>query len=177
MSTKSTFTERFGPRVQIRDADRVTGGSPERLSLRLAPGSSANTPEAARILARRHLPLRTAYSALTELADRGQAYVTVPSVEDLTLLKGELASVGVLARRHAPTRIDVRAVRESRQLSQEAFSLRFGLDVSTVKNWEQGRSEPDAAATTLLWTIFRHPEAVEASIGMDEDEPSIAEAT
>ncbi|BDA83843.1 hypothetical protein Sa4125_13850 [Aureimonas sp. SA4125] len=160
--------------MQIRDVDRVAGGSPERLSLRLAPDSSANTPEAARILARRHLSLRTAYAALTELADRGRAYVTVPSVEDLTFLKSELASVGVLARRHAPARIDVRAVRERRQLSQEAFSLRFGLDVSTVENWEQGRSEPDAAATTLLWTIFRHPEAVEASIGMDEDEPPVA---
>jgi transcriptional regulator with XRE-family HTH domain len=54
----------------------------------------------------------------------------------------------------------VRAVREALHLSQAQFALRFGLEEATVKNWEQGKSKPNATAMTLIWTIHRHPEAV-----------------
>lgn len=106
---------------------------------------------------------------LTEMVDQGRAYVTVPSVEDLQALKDELSSAGVIAKVHAPQPIDVRAVRERTRLSQEAFSLRYGLDLATLRNWEQGRSHPDAAASTLLWTIARNPEAVENSLDMEDE--------
>jgi DNA-binding transcriptional regulator YiaG len=145
----------------------VSSGSPARISLRFRAG--ANTPEAARILVRRHLPLKTAHNALTDMIDHGRAYVTVPRVEDMQSLKDELSSVGVIARVHAPHPIDVRSVRAGTRLSQEAFAVRYGLDLATVRNWEQGRSKPDAAASTLLWTIARNPEAVETSIEMDDD--------
>lgn len=58
-------------------------------------------------------------------------------------------------------------VREDMGLSQEAFTLRPGLDVSMLHNWEQERSEPDAAATTLLRKVARNPSAVEQSIDME----------
>ena len=45
--------------------------------------------------------------------------------------------------------------------------MRYGLDLATLRNWEQGRSAPDAAASTLLWTIARNPAAVEESLDMD----------
>lgn len=113
--------------------------------------------------------MRTAHAVLTEMVDNGKAFVTVPSVEDLRALKDELHSVGVTAKVHAPRPIDVREVRERTQLSQEAFSVRYGLDLATLRNWEQGRSEPDAAANTLLWTIARNPEAVEESLDMEDE--------
>ena len=115
------------------------------------------------------MPLRTAHAALTEMVDTGRAFVTVPCVEDIRTLKDDLSSAGVIATIHAPQPIDVRAVRERTKLSQEAFSVRFGLDLATLRNWEQGRSEPDAAARTLLWTIARNPKAVEASLEMGDD--------
>lgn len=104
------------------------------------------------------------------MVDHGKAYVTVPCVEDMRSLKDELLSVGVIAKVHSPHPIDVRAVRTRTKLSQEAFAVRYGLDLATVQNWEQGRSKPDAAATTLLWIIARNPKAVEMSIDMDEEE-------
>lgn len=168
MSNTSKFMERFGQRVRTRDVVRVSSGSPVRMSLSFRHG--ANTPEAARVLVKRQLPLRTAHTVLTEMVDSGKAFVTIPCVDDLRALKDELYSVGVIAKMHAPRPINVRAVRERTQLSQEAFSVRYGLDLATLRNWEQGRSEPDAAANTLLWTIARNPEAVEESIDM-EDEP------
>lgn len=129
----------------------------------------ANTPEAARLLVKRKLSLRTAHAALTEMVDNGKAFVTVPCVENLKVLQDELSSAGVIAKVHAPRPINVRAVRECTQLSQEAFSLRYGLDLATLRNWEQGRSQPDAAASTLLWTIARNPVAVEESLDMDDE--------
>ena len=167
MSTTSKFMERFGQRVRTRDVVRVSSGSPVRLSLACRQGAS--TPEAARILMKRHLPLRTAHAALTEMVDHGKAFVTVPCVEDLQAFKNELSSVGVVAKVHAPRPINVREVRERTNLSQEAFSVRYGLDLATLRNWEQGRSQPDAAAIALLWTIARNPRAVEESLEMEDD--------
>lgn len=167
MSNTSKFMERFGQQVRTRDVARVSSGSPVRLSLRLRPG--ANTPEAARILMKRHLSLRTAHAVLTEMIDRGRAFVRVPCVDDLRALKDELLSAGVIAKVHAPRPVSARAVRERTELSQEAFAVRYGLDLATLRNWEQGRSKPDAAANTLLWIIDRYPETVEESLDMEDE--------
>lgn len=177
MSTKSSLLARFGPRVQIRAADPVDTGSAVRLALRRIPNVRLDSPTAARALARRHLSIRAAHSTLTDLVDHGDAYVTVPRVEDLARLRAELAEAGVQMRRHAPDRLDVRLVRQNTGLSQSAFAVRFGLDEATLRNWEQGRSEPGLAAMTLLWTIHRNPEAVVSSIDMDGDEPRSKGAT
>jgi DNA-binding transcriptional regulator YiaG len=176
MATTSKFMERFGQRVRTRDVVQTSSGSPVRLSLSILHG--ANTPEAARILVKRQLPLRTAHVVLTEMVDHGKAFVTVPCVEDLGALKNELSSVGVVAKVHAPQPINVREVRDRTKLSQEAFSVRYGLDLATLRNWEQGRSEPDAAANTLLWTIARNPDAVEDSLDMEDEvtAPSLQES-
>lgn len=173
MSNTLKFVERFAPRVQVRDASPVASGSPVRVSLTFRPG--ANTPEAARHLIRRHVPPRAAHAALTEMVDSGRAYVNVPKVEDLETLQRELLAVGIVARRHQADPVDVKLVRSATGLSQEAFSLRFGLDVATVRNWEQGRSRPDAAALALLWTIARHPDAV--SYALDMDDPDVNRLT
>ncbi len=122
-------------------------------------------PEAARILARRHLPLRTSHRILCELlAGAPTAVVQVPCVEDREALMNELAHVGVTARIHEAAAIAPRRVREDRAMTQEEFALRYGLDLATLRNWEQGRSKPDAAARAILWTIAHKPEAVEQAI-------------
>lgn len=168
MSTRSSLLEQFGPRVQIRDEPPVPEGSAERLSLRRLPGSSLNTPAAARALVRRQLPLKAAHAVMTELFDTGEAYVEVPKVENLSRLMSDLREWGIDARKHGPEAISVRFVRETLRLSQVQFALRFGLEEATVRNWEQGKSKPNATAMTLLWTIHRNPDAVAASIEMDE---------
>lgn len=67
MLTTSKFMERLGQRVRTRDVVPVSSGSPARLSLSFL--HRANTPEAARILVKRQLPLRTAHALLTEMVD------------------------------------------------------------------------------------------------------------
>ncbi|TXM87691.1 helix-turn-helix domain-containing protein [Methylobacterium sp. WL116] len=160
MSTRSTLLAAFGPRVQIRDGTLVPDGSVERLSLKRLPDAHLDTVAAARALVRRHLPVKAAHAVMTDVFDTGEAYVEVPKVESLSRLTSELTALGIAVRKHAPDPISVRSVREALHLSQAQFALRFGLEEATVKNWEQGKSRPNATAMTLIWTIHRHPEAV-----------------
>ncbi|WP_210208625.1 helix-turn-helix domain-containing protein [Rhodoplanes roseus] len=116
-------------------------------------------------LAKRHLSLRQAHTAVNELFDHGRTIVALPMVEDAAVLESDLAACGVtLAPYGAPEAVDVRAIREATGLSQEGFALQFGLDPATLRNWEQGRSEPDTAARSFLQTIARHPDAVRMAL-------------
>lgn len=51
-------------------------------------------------------------------------------------------------------------IRRALGLSQEAFALRFHIPLGTLRDWEQSRKEPDAAARAYLIVIARNPEAV-----------------
>jgi len=61
---------------------------------------------------------------------------------------------------HVPE-VDVRTVRTKMGLSQAQFATKFGFPPATLRNWEQGRSCPDAPTRVLLAVIAIHPEAVE----------------
>jgi putative transcriptional regulator len=63
-----------------------------------------------------------------------------------------------------PEKIDVRAVRRRRGLSQSQFARRYALNPRTVQEWEQGRAEPDGAVRAYLTVIDREPEAVERAL-------------
>lgn len=58
----------------------------------------------------------------------------------------------------------VRIVRRALGLSQEDFSRRFRIPLGTLRDWEQGRKEPDAAARAYLVVIARNPEAVREAL-------------
>jgi putative transcriptional regulator len=45
-------------------------------------------------------------------------------------------------------------------LSQEQFAERFGIPIGTLRDWEQHRSKPDAAAESYLKVIAKNPKAV-----------------
>jgi DNA-binding transcriptional regulator YiaG len=82
-------------------------------------------------------------------------------VESVEALTRDLAACNVVAKPNGPPlREDDKAIRERMELSQEQFALEFGLELATVRNWEQGRSEPDTAARNFLMTIARDPNAV-----------------
>jgi putative transcriptional regulator len=60
--------------------------------------------------------------------------------------------------------VDVRSVRQKLGLSQAKFAARFGFTAATVRNWEQGRTQPDGPARVLLAVIAHHPDAVEDAL-------------
>ena len=44
-------------------------------------------------------------------------------------------------------------------LTREAFAMRFGLRLGTVRDWEQRKRRPEGAARVLLTVIEKEPEA------------------
>lgn len=54
----------------------------------------------------------------------------------------------------------VRVIRRALGLSQEEFATRFHIPLGTLRDWEQGRKDPDAAARAYLVVIGRNPVAV-----------------
>jgi putative transcriptional regulator len=58
----------------------------------------------------------------------------------------------------------IKVIRRALQLSQEEFAQRFRIPLGTLRDWEQGRKEPDAAAKAYLIVIGRNPEAVRLAL-------------
>jgi putative transcriptional regulator len=54
-------------------------------------------------------------------------------------------------------------IRRALGLSQEEFSARFHIPLGTLRDWEQGRKKPDAAARSYLVVIGRNPDVVAAA--------------
>lgn len=51
-------------------------------------------------------------------------------------------------------------IRWNLSMSQEAFSQAYRIPLGTIRDWEQYRTEPDAAARTLLQLIEADPKGV-----------------
>ena len=61
---------------------------------------------------------------------------------------------------HTSEQILVRSARAKTGLLQQAFADLIKTLVATLRDWEQGRKEPDAAARAYLTVIARNPKAV-----------------
>lgn len=59
-----------------------------------------------------------------------------------------------------PGAVDVRAVRRLTGLSQPDFAELLSIELSTLRNWEQGRRQPTGPAQALLRAIRNDPVAV-----------------
>ena len=160
MSTKSSFRaalERWGgPKEKSPDRS----GSPVRLVLTL-DDDVAKPVSVARLLVSHSMSLRKAHDALNRLAD-GETVAVELQAEDPRELVSGFAALGVKAFPIESPQTDVRRVRKRLDLSQTEFCIRFGLELDTVQNWEQGRYRPDPAAQILLSVIEAYPECVDS---------------
>jgi putative transcriptional regulator len=59
------------------------------------------------------------------------------------------------------TAAEVVAIRQQLNLSRSVFAMYLRTNTRTLENWEQGRAQPNAQATTLIRLVERFPEAVE----------------
>ena len=60
--------------------------------------------------------------------------------------------------------VEVKAIRKETGLSQPQFAKVLHVDVSTLRNWEQGRREPTGPAKALLRAIKNDPKHVLAAL-------------
>ena len=57
-----------------------------------------------------------------------------------------------------------KTLRRALSLTQEEFSTRYHIPLGTLRDWEQGRCEPDQPARAYLTVIARDPEAVQRAL-------------
>jgi putative transcriptional regulator len=57
-----------------------------------------------------------------------------------------------------------KTLRRALGLTQEEFAARYQIPVGTLRDWEQGRAEPDQPARAYLRAIAGDPEAVERAL-------------
>ena len=89
------------------------------------------------------------FDAMTE-AERHAAALSDPDAQPITP-----DNVGRMKR--TP---QVKVIRRALGLSQEEFAARFHIPLGRLRDWEQRRKEPDAAARAYLTVIARNPQAV-----------------
>ena len=58
----------------------------------------------------------------------------------------------------------VRTLRRALYLTQEEFASRYHIPLGTLRDWEQGRSQPDQPARAYLAVIARDPEHVRKAL-------------
>ena len=61
---------------------------------------------------------------------------------------------------------DVRAIRRRLRMSQHRFAAAYRIPLATLKNWEQGRRQPDAPAAAYLLAIQRKPKEVLEAVAL-----------
>jgi putative transcriptional regulator len=59
---------------------------------------------------------------------------------------------------------DIKALRARLGMTQEQFAQAYRLPLGTVRDWEQGRTRPDAPALALLAVIEREPEVARRAL-------------
>ncbi len=90
--------------------------------------------------------------------------MTEEAVEQATLQDEDaqpLTAADMLRMRRTPR---TKIIRRALALTQEEFSLRYHIPIGTLRDWEQGRSEPDQPARAYLTVIARDPEYVNRAI-------------
>lgn len=55
---------------------------------------------------------------------------------------------------------NVRAIRRKLRMSQREFAEKYRIPLPTLKNWEQGRRQPDAPASAYLQAIAMRPREI-----------------
>ena len=59
---------------------------------------------------------------------------------------------------------DIAALRRFVGLTQTDFARAMGISVHTLRNWEQGRRQPEGPAIALLRIAARHPRIIRENI-------------
>ena len=57
-------------------------------------------------------------------------------------------------------------IRRALELTQEEFAARYHIPLGTLRDWEQGRTEPDLPARAYLTLIARDPHHVNRTLNL-----------
>lgn len=77
----------------------------------------------------------------------------------------------------APRVPRVSIIRRAFRLSQQEFAAHYRIPIGTLRDWEQGRKEPDAAARAYLDVIASEPEMVRRALAKRRAPPPRSRST
>lgn len=164
---KSSLKARFGPRVQIREIHPASDSSSAAYVLEPVIGAFAETVTAAQILIRGGVGPSKARTVVERLLGGEAVALAIPALDSADAFEGALRTLGIRAqRRQAPATVDVAAIRRGLGLTQEEFAARFALSVANIRNWEQGRSQPDDASRAFLTVIEKAPAIADEAVSV-----------
>ena len=95
---------------------------------------------------------------------------TVQKMHGIHLRMGRHCGTHIPTQRHIQARVhvvevpNVRAIRRKLRMSQAEFAEKYKIPVSTLKNWEQGRRQPDAPASAYLLAIAMRPREISEAL-------------
>jgi DNA-binding transcriptional regulator YiaG len=165
MSEKLSLQERLARQEDVQGNPRAPSNSPtdnvQERSLLLKGEKITSPVEVALILRNLGLSLRTSHDVINRLTDGGMTAITLRTTVGSRTLIAKLAAVGVKAALIVRPEINAKAVREVFGISQPEFATRFGLELNSVRNWEQLRYKMDPAARLLLKVIEKYPRVVQ----------------
>lgn len=84
------------------------------------------------------------------------------------IIRGEIEPSRV-TEMHLP---DARKIRQELGLSQDQFAQRLGVQVATLRNWEQGRRRPTGPARVLLEIVQKRPDVLGSLAGLQKTTPA-----
>ena len=107
--------------------------------------------------------------------------ITIRATVDETMADTAMSSAGqpaaeeqlIIEERHVEERAKIRpvprvkAVRRSLGLTQEEFAARYGIPLGTLRDWEQGRTEPDQPARAYIRVIACNPDWVSRALAAE----------
>jgi putative transcriptional regulator len=95
---------------------------------------------------------RTDWKRVDSLSDNEAREAALSDLDAQPITRGQLARM-----RRVP---HPKLLRQRLGMTQAEFAAAFHLPVSTLRDWEQHRSVPDAPARALLLAIDRDPQAM-----------------
>jgi putative transcriptional regulator len=97
-------------------------------------------------------PDKTDWARINAMADEEIVAAALPDPDAQPLTAEQLVRMRRVSR--------VKMLRQRLGMTQAEFAEAFHLPITTVRDWEQHRSTPDAPARALLLAIERDPEAM-----------------
>jgi len=104
----------------------------------------------------RPLPDRTDWSRVDAMTDEEVHAAAMADPNARPMTPEEMAKARPVPR--------VRTLRRALGLTQEEFAARYHIPLGTLRDWEQGRTEPDQPARAYLKVIASNPEEVSRAL-------------
>ena len=104
----------------------------------------------------RPLPSRTDWARVRAMTDEEVEAAALSDPDNPPLTEERMKRLKPVPR--------VRTLRRALRLSQEEFAARFHIPLETVRDWEQGRAEPDQPARAYLKVIAVDPDGVRRAL-------------